>query len=210
MDISWLGHACIRVRAGGTFVVMDPAGRETGYDMGRPTADVVTISNPSPAHNNVRGLRGEPLVLDGPGEYEVQGVQFVAVATSLRAVEDGAKPGRNIAFVLESEELRVAHLGSLGARLTAEQKEQLGDIDVLIVPVAGEGALEPVEAARVCRELEPRVVIPMLYAPGDGNTAPAEFVRALGVEAEAPTARVTIQKRGLTEKTRLVILEPRA
>lgn len=218
MDISWLGHACVRVRAGGTFVVMDPVSREAGFDMGRPTADIVTISNADPAHGNVKGLRAEPLVLDGPGEYEVQGVQIVGATTRLKAPaeasdsapDEASPPGRNVVFVIEAEELRVAHLGALGTRLTAEQKEQIGDVDVLIVPVGGERGLDPAEAARVCRECEPRVVIPMMYAPGEGGAAPAEFVRALGVEAEPPTSRVTIQKRGLGEKMRLVVLEPRA
>lgn len=210
MDISWLGHACVRIRAGGTFVVMDPASRETGYDMGRPTADVVTVSHADAGHNNVKGLRGEPLVLTGPGEYEVKGVQFLGVATGLRPAEDGARPGLNVAFVVESEDLRVLHLGAIGTRLTAEQKEQLGDVDVLLVPLDGEGALDPAEAARMTRELEPRVVIPILFRPGEGGIAPAEFVRAIGVEAEAPTGRVTLQKRGLGEKLRLIVLEPRA
>jgi L-ascorbate metabolism protein UlaG (beta-lactamase superfamily) len=209
MDISWLGHACLRLRAGGTFVVMDPTSKETGYDMGRPTAEVVTVSHDDPGHSNVRGLRGEPLLLDGPGEYEVQGVQVLGVATGLRPTTEGARPGRNVAFLVEAEELRVAHLGGLGTRLTAEQAEQLGSIDVLVIPVGGDRVLDAAEAARIVRELEPKVVIPVHYAVEDG-AAPAEFVRALGIEAEPAVPRLTIQKRGLGEKTRLVILEPRA
>lgn len=210
MDISWLGHACVRVRAGGTFVVMDPTSRDTGYDMGRPTAEIVTVSHHDPAHDNVRGLRGEPLVLDGPGEYEVQGVQFLGVATGLRPRSEDEKPERNVVFVVEAEELRVAHLGALGTGLTADQKDQLGDIDVLLVPVGGEPALGPAEAGRLARELDPRVVIPILFAPGEGGAAPAEFVRAVGVEAEPVTPRVTLQKRSLGDKLRLVLLEPRS
>jgi L-ascorbate metabolism protein UlaG (beta-lactamase superfamily) len=209
MDISWLGHACVRLRAGGTFVVMDPTSRETGYDMGRPTAEVVTISHNDPGHNNVRGLRGEPMVLEGPGEYEVQGVQVLGVACSLSPAGKGEISGRNVAFVIEAEELRVAHLGGLGTRLTAEQAEQLGTVDVLIVPVGGEPVLDAGEAARLVRELEPRVVIPVHY-PTTEHATPADFVRALGIEAEPPVARLTLQRRGLGEKTRLVILEPRA
>ncbi len=210
MDISWLGHACVRVRAGGTFVVMDPTTREAGYDMGRPTAEIVTVSHRDPAHDNVKGLRGEPLVLEGPGEYEVQGVQFLGVATGLRPLSEGEKPERNVVFVVEAEELRVAHLGALGTRLTADQKDQLGDIDVLLVPVGGDPALDPAEAARLTRELEPRVVIPIMFVPGEGGAAPAEFVRAVGVDAEPVTTRVTLQKRSLGEKLRLVLLEPRS
>lgn len=210
MDISWLGHACLRLRAGGTFVVMDPTSKEAGYDMGRPTAEIVTVSHDDPGHNNVKGLRGEPLLLDGPGEYEVQGVQVLGIASALRPAAEGERGGRNVVFVVEAEELRLAHLGALGARLTAEQKDQLGSIDVLVIPVGGGLVLDATEAARIVRELEPKVVIPMYYTSSPDAPAPADFVRALGIEAEAPVARVTVQKRGLGEKTRLVILEPRA
>ncbi|MSP22604.1 MAG: Zn-dependent hydrolase [Dehalococcoidia bacterium] len=210
MDISWLGHACVRLRAGGTFVIMDPTSKEAGYDMGRPTADVVTVSHDDPGHNNVKGLRGEPLLLDGPGEYEVQGVQVLGIASALRPAAAGEHGGRNVVFVVEAEELRVAHLGALRALLTAEQKEQLGTIDVLIIPVSSDRVLDVADAARVVRGLEPKVVIPIYYAASAEAPAPVDFVRALGIEAEPPVARITLQKRGLSEKTRLVILEPRA
>ena len=39
---------------------MDPCGKETGYSMNRPTADIVTISHENAGHNNVSGVAGSP------------------------------------------------------------------------------------------------------------------------------------------------------
>lgn len=216
MDISWLGHACIRLRAAGATLIMDPASRETGYDMARPNADVVTVSHSDPAHSNRKGVRGEPLVLDGPGEYEVRGVHVLGVSSWLGAgpaVEggEGEEPARerNVIFVVEAEELRVAHLGGLTTRLTAEQREQVGDVDVLIVPVGGEPALAAPELTRLARELEAKVVIPMRYTPDEQGLPPADLVRAAAVEPERPGNRFTIQRRSVGETLRLVVLDPR-
>jgi len=207
VDISWLGHACIRVRTQQVNVIMDPVDKDAGFDMGRPTADIVTISNSSPSHSNLRGLRGEPLVLEGPGEYEVGGVQLWGHAAKLKAAE-GSIAERNTVFVVEAEELRVAHLGGLGTPLNAAQEEEIGSVDVLIVPIGGGEVLDAAQAARIVRELEPKIVIPMHYQPKQGEELEA-FVKAVGLEAPAPEARLTVQRRGLGDTVRLAILEPR-
>ncbi len=213
MDISWLGHACIRIRVQQTYVIMDPCDKQSGYDMGRPTADLVTVSNPHPHHSNVRGVRGDPLTVDGPGEYELKGVQVVGVATYLSPPEEGTPASRNTAFVVEAEELHLAHLGGLGAPLTAEQSEQLSAIDILVVPLTGSDAFDVGAAARTVRALEPSVVIPVHYptkGAGAGKDGPLQqFISGVGVEPEQAQARTTIQRRSLPETLRVVLLEPR-
>ena len=116
MDISWLGHACVRLRALQTTVIMDPCDRSTGIDIGRPTADMVTVSSPHPLHAHTRGVRGDFATIDGPGEYEVKGVHIIGVATFLEPPAEGVPAKRNTAYVVEAEELRVAHLGGSAQR----------------------------------------------------------------------------------------------
>ncbi len=213
MDISWLGHACIRVRTQQTTVIMDPVDRTAGFDMGRPAAEVITVSNPHPYHSNVRGVRGDPLTIEGPGEYESRGVQITGIATYLTAPAEGAKAARNTAFVIESEELRLAHLGGLGAPLTAEQSEQLSNIDILILPIGGGATIDAATAARTVRALEPSVVIPVHYpleGEGGGPDGPlARFVAAVGAAPQQAQPRVTLQRRSLTETLQVLLLEPR-
>ena len=213
MDISWLGHACIRIRAQQTYVIMDPCDKESGYDMGRPVADLVTVSNPDPHHSNVKGVRGEPLAVSGPGEYEVKGVQVTGVATFLSPPEDEIPTPRNTVFVVEAEELHLAHLGGIGAPLNTEQARELTGVDILIVPLGGPEGFGVNEAARTVRALEPSVVIPVLYptkGAGAGEDGPlAQFVSGVGVEPEAAEARVTLLRRGLPETLQMLLLEPR-
>ena len=209
MEITWLGHACVRIRTKQATVLMDPYERSGGLDMGRPTADIVTVSHPHPMHGHVAGVKGDPLVVDGPGEFEVQGVQILGVATSLRPDQTGEKGGRNVVYLLEAEGLHVAQLGAIGVQPTAEDAEPLSNADILILPI-GEGALDPEQAARTVRMLEPSIVIPTGYRT-DGAPDPRlqAFLAATGIEPEPPVAKLTVQGRTLGEAQRIVLLEAR-
>jgi L-ascorbate metabolism protein UlaG (beta-lactamase superfamily) len=210
VEITWLGHVCVRVRTKQATVLMDPYERSAGLDMGRPTADIVTISHDHPMHGHVPGVKGDPLVINGPGEYEVQGVQILGVATSLRPAEEGAKPERNIVYLIEAEGLHVVQLGGIGVQPTAEDAEPLSNVDILILPI-GEGTLEPEQAARTVRMLEPAIAIPVGYRP-DGMEHPRlkAFLAAVGVEPEPPVSKLSIQGRaGSGDTLRIVLLESR-
>ncbi|MYH40764.1 MAG: MBL fold metallo-hydrolase [Chloroflexi bacterium] len=217
MDITWLGHSAIRVRTRSAAVVMEPAARSEGVEMGRPAAAIVTVSHDHPAHAHAAGVRGDPVVLRRPGEYEIEGVQLLGVATRLGPVRSGgdaaprAAEGRNVVFVVEAEQLRLAHLGGMGIPPTHGEMEQLADINVLVIPVGGESALAASAAARMTRELDPRVVIPVCYVrDGSGQSAElSAYLTALGIDAEEPVSRLTIQRRGLGETTRVLLLESR-
>jgi L-ascorbate metabolism protein UlaG (beta-lactamase superfamily) len=76
----------------------------------------------------------------------------------------GVERGRNTVFVIHIDDMAFAHLGDLGHELTSAQIEDIGDIDVLFVPVGGNESLNASEAVAVIAQLEPRIVIPMHYA----------------------------------------------
>lgn len=209
MDITWLGHACVRIRTRQAAVVMDPADKTAGFDMGRPAADIVTVSRHHPHHDHVAGLRGQPVVLDGPGEYEIQGVQLYGLSSPLPAVEgEAAVP--NTAFLLEAEGLHVAHLGGGSVPPGAEDAEILTNADILIVAINGEEPIDTQLAARAVRDLEPAIVIPVSY-PGpqarEEGSALRAFLDATGLSAEDPEAKLSINRRQLGEDTRVVLLE---
>ncbi|MSQ31467.1 MAG: Zn-dependent hydrolase [Dehalococcoidia bacterium] len=214
MDITWLGHAATRIRTRAAAVVMDPYDRSIGGTMGRPDAHIITISHQDPMRNGVAGVAptdGAPMVLDGPGEYEIRGVLIEAVRASLRPVE-GASPEslRSVLWHFEAEDLRVAHLGGLGTQPTAAQLDLLSNVDIVIVPIGLADTLGPVEAAKAIRALEPTITIPVGYDPaGDGADLKA-FADALALKPEEPVLRFTIARRSASEERRLVILEARA
>ena len=213
MDINWLGHACVRIRTRQAAVVMDPADKSAGFDMGRPAADIVTVSRHHPHHDYAAGVRGQPIVIDGPGEYEIRGVQLFGLPSPLppgQAEQVEGAPARNTAFLLEAEGLHVAHLGGGCTPPSGEEAELLSNVDILIVAIDGDEAVEPEAAARTVRSLEPKIVIPVSY-PGpnghDKKSALGAFLEATGLTAGDPQRKLSIQARGLGEEQRVVLLQ---
>src|SRR5579884_184690 len=99
VDISWLGHACFRLRGRDVTIVTDPYGSDDwGYPALSTSANVVTISNTHPHHATLEGVGGQPKVLRGPGEFEIGGALIWGVRTAARANgAGGAVAGRNTA-----------------------------------------------------------------------------------------------------------------
>ena len=213
MEITWLGNACTRVRTRQAIVLMDPYQREAGLDMGRPTADIITVSHDDPRHGNVAWVRSSALVISAPGEYEVQGVQIIGVRSALRApagadAAEGAQPERSTVYLVEAEGLHVAHLGAVGRQPSAAEAELLSNADILVIAL-GEDGLTPDEAARTVRALEPTIIIPVGYSGAADDPVLKAFLTAAGIAVELPIARLSVQGRAATEAQRVVLLEPR-
>jgi len=209
MEITWLGRACFRIRAREATVVTDPPDKASGYSLGRPTADIVTVSHSDPSHSYVDGIAGQPRVIDGPGEFEVSGASIVGVST-FRGKEKTPESGRNIAFVIELEDLRIGHLGAIGHVPTSDQLEAMSDVDILLVPVGGGESLDAPPAAETVSLIEPRIVIPMNYK-NDIDRAkldPVErFLKEMGAQKAETHAKVTVTRSSLPEETQVVVVD---
>ncbi len=210
MEITWLGHACFRLKGKDSVVVMDPCPKSTGYNIGWQQADIVTVSHDHPDHSYVEGVAGAPRVLTGPGEYEIGGVPVIGIRT-YHDTKRGAERGRNTVFLAELDEVRVCHLGDLGHMPTEEQIEALSDIDVLLIPVGGHTTIDAETAAEVVSLLEPKLVVPMHYAT-DAAAASLDpldkFIKQMGVSA-APQPKLTLTKSSVPAETQVAVLEYR-
>lgn len=206
MEITWLGHACFRVRAKEATVVTDPCDRNSGYSISRPTADLVTISIDDPSHAWSGGVAGDPRVIAGPGEFEIAHTSVVGVNTW----RDREKTGRNVAFVIELEDMRIGHLGGIGAVPTSDQVEEMGSIDILMVPVGGGDAFDAPPAAETVSLLEPKLVIPMHYKT-DAEKAKLDpldrFVKEMGAKIAETHAKIAVTRNSLPEETQVMVLE---
>ena len=96
MDIAWIGHAAFRLRGRDAAVVLDPCPSSSGFRLGRPQADIVTVSNPAPEHSWVKGVGGDPKPLAAPGEFEIKNVLVTGVVTD---PPSESREDRNVAFV---------------------------------------------------------------------------------------------------------------
>ena len=211
MEIVWLGHACFRLRGREATIVTDPCPPSTGYGIGKPTADIVTVSHYHEDHSYLKAVAGTPTVIDGPGEYEVHGA-FITGVSTYHDRRQGAEQGANLAFVVEMEDLRVCHLGDLGHTPTPEQVEEMSGADVLLVPVGGQTTLDGPAAAEVVNLLEPRLVIPMHYkteATKDRLEPPDRFLKEMGAGALERQPKLTVTASSLPHETQVVLLDYR-
>ncbi len=215
IEIQWLGHACFRIKSREGIVVTDPYGREAGYKLGRPTAHVVTVSHDEPDHNNaaaVKGVRGDPVVITGPGEYEVGGIFILGIRT-YRDMRKGKLRGKNTVYILEFAEMTICHLGDLGHPLSDEELAEISKADVLMVPVGGKHSLTAAQAAEVIAQIEPRVIIPMHYGHPAGRIrldGLDPFFHEMGLKPPAPLEVLKIgpgDLPGEEEEAKIVVLQ---
>jgi L-ascorbate metabolism protein UlaG (beta-lactamase superfamily) len=216
MDITWYGLSCFRIREGGVTVICDPYDRSIGAGLPKLRADVVTVSHDRGGHNAVDRITGEPKILRGPGEYEVKGT-FVTGLTTYHRRQTGQAPERNVAYFFEFGDLTVGHLGDIGEVPAQSDIEELnlGDIDVLIVPVGGGATLDPTRAVEIIGMFEPRLVIPMHYRHAGlaenvmGRLEPVEkFLKEFGAVPPDAVETLKLAKSNLPEETQVVLLSP--
>ena len=218
-DIQYLGHSCFRLRGRDGIVLTDPFDRSVGFDIGRPTAHIVTVSHKHPDHANVAAVkpqREQLFVIDGPGDYEVGGILISGVRT-FHDTQKGAELGRNTVYIIHMDDVVFAHLGDLGHELTTQQLDEIGNVDVLFIPVGGGETIGPAEAVSVISQIEPRIVVPMHYAlPGQQSfstdLAPLDkFIHEIGLKDFTAEEKLTVTSASLPaegEQTRFVIMKP--
>lgn len=214
MEIVWHGLNCFRLSERGmAAVVTDPYDPSTGLTLPKPRADIVTLSCDDPTCGYVRGVRGPFRLLDTPGEYEIGGVFITAIATHGNGKKKGAAQSLNTIFHFDYDGLTVCHLGHLGRVPTQAQVEKLGTVDVLLVPVSGEGGLDPAAASEVISLLEPSIVIPMRYKT-PGVALPlgtlSRFLKQMGIEKAEPLDSLKVTRGSLPSETAITVLTPKS
>jgi L-ascorbate metabolism protein UlaG (beta-lactamase superfamily) len=186
MKITWFGQACFEIVTSDGFVLIcDPYHPAVGYPPHPRRADLVTISHGHHDHDWLGWVEGDPTVLSMPGDYLSCPVMAKGIS-SFHDGEGGAKRGSNTIFVLDIDGFRVCHLGDLGHLLTGEQRQAIGRIDVLMIPVGGFYTIDAVQAVEVARSLNPKLVLPMHYNTGVRETPLATvdaFSEAMGAES---------------------------
>ena len=208
-EIVWLGHACFRLKSKDATIITDPYDKSLGLGNPGQRADIVTISHDHPHHNAVSTVKGEPMVINGPGEFETRGV-FITGVWSFADDKGGKQLGRNTIYLYHLDDLMVCHLGALAHTLSPQQLEALGDVDVLLVPVGGNASLNAGKASEVISQLEPKIVIPMHYSTGRESLqmdSLDKFTKEMGLKEWTPQDKFSAKANDLGETTQVVILE---
>ena len=200
MEIEYKGGNCVVITYKKEEIVTDPKLSLIGLKDQGATAAVQLLTQ-----DRFTAPSGDDtVVIDGPGEYEVQNCSIRGIAAQPHTNPDGPKTATM--YRLDVEGVAVATLGHIAAKLTDEQIEAIGVIDVLIVAVGGFGyTLEPKQAVDVVRSIEPKIVIPVHYAEEGVSyevpQAPLEdFLKELGTPAEEPVTKLKLKDGLLPEK----------
>lgn len=213
MDIWYLGHSSYKLKGRTASVVTDPFDpKAVGINFPKTEADIVTVSHDHKDHNKADLVTGVKKVIDGPGEYEVNGVSIVGIG-AYHDEKKGELRGKNTIYIIEMDDLRLCHLGDLGSKLSEKKIEEMGGIDILFIPVGGEYTLNAQMAAQVARDIEPVLIIPMHYQQKGLKkdtfaklTDEKPFVNDMGLPV-LEEKRLNIKKTTLGEEQKIVIME---
>lgn len=210
MQIKFHGHSCLSVKNNIT-VVTDPYDDSTGLTLPGLKADVVTVSHNDPHNNNSSVIGEEPKIFNWPGEYETAGSHFKGIA-SFHNTRDDVEQKENTVFIFDLDGIRFCHLGALGTKLIPEQLDQIGDVDILFVPVGGKEGIDAKKAKEVVEQIEPRIIIPMAYhTEGSkcGFDAVDTFLKEMGSQLGEPIDTYTVKRSEMPDDaSKVVVIQP--
>jgi L-ascorbate metabolism protein UlaG (beta-lactamase superfamily) len=233
MTIQYLNHSSFLIKtkyAGNSQikVVIDPFDDSTGFKFKSTEADIVLVSHNHKDHANVAGIKGlephdlinddivaetdKPFIISTPGEFEIKGVHIKGIQ-SFHDGTQGKDRGPNIIYTIRNEGFSVCHLGDLGHMIDQKHVEEIGDVDVLLLPVGGVFTIGPETATEVISAIEPSIVIPMHYKTEKHSSEFAElstlqdFAKEYGQEDFTLKDILDVSK-SVEEGTKMVVLKP--
>lgn len=211
MIITWLGHSYFKIETKNKVIAIDPYSEEsTGLKPPRFKSDILLISHNHEDHNNKKTILGEPFILEGLGEVEIEGI-FIEGLSSFHDSSSGKYRGLNTIFNIYAEDLKICFLGDLGEKnLKEESLEKVSNTDILLIPIGGNYTIDAEEAVSLVNQIDPKIVIPMHYKiPGLKIKLETEekFVKAFSKKPEI-LDKLVIRKTQLPQETKIIILKP--
>lgn len=200
MIISYHGKAFIKVQQGDLTAAFNPPSKESKVKAARFGADLAMISLNHEDFNGAESVtyaNKTPFVVDGPGEYEIGG-NFVLGMSSA-----GPKELINTIYTFTIDNIRFCHLGAIVDAELKGVKEEIGEVDVLCVPIGDNDTLKPKDAFKLANSLEPSIIIPVLIG-GDENLK--TFLKEAGAGNVSPIDKLTLKRKDLDGKEGEVVV----
>lgn len=168
MKLQWLGHSAFKlIESTGTSVISDPFEASTvGYGMAYVNADAITSSVGKSDHNNFKGVKGNPTILNSVGSYDIKGI---AVDSFLSNHEENAT-SNSLIFKMRLDGVIVCHMGDVNIPCSLENIDELIPVNILLLPIGGgEHTIDAEQAKEYVDKIMPDIVIPMHYRTKDSE-----------------------------------------
>lgn len=175
MQLSYLGFDCLKLTTGGITILVHPLTKECGLPVSKNGAEIVI----TPMNADYDGGRGSSFIINSPGEYEVKGVFIYG---------HFLKKQKQTVYLIIADGVRLLFLGQLKNKdISVKDLDFFKLADVVVLPVGGNGVLTAQQAVDLISDIEPRIVVPIVYQIKGLKTeyAPVEtFIKAFGGKNE--------------------------
>lgn len=208
MEIQYFGANCVRISTKKASVIIDDNLADLGQKSVTKNGEIALFTG---AHGDSSPKTEEKIVIDKPGEYEVSDVSIRGIAARSHMDEEG-KNSATI-FKIVDDDIKAIVVGHIYPELDDDQLEAIGMVDVLILPVGGNGyTLDGIGALKVIRKIEPKIVIPTHFdEKGFAFPVPqqplAEVLKSLAMEPKETLPKLKVKPVELTDTTQLIVLE---
>ena len=207
MKISWYGLSSVRLRHKNKIVYIDPLGEKYGLKPRRLKADMVLLTAPSRLDYNVSPYEDEDnFLVKTPGEFESNEIYVIGNSTE--------KDPDNTVYFMKMGVFGVLHLGLLSdPEGIMKAIEKIREVDILFLPIGGNGVLSYEDANQVMNQIEPALTIPVFYQTDgvknvDDLHGESKFLEEAGVEEPRVEDELKVKKSKLDpDEPEIVLLK---
>ena len=206
MEAQFYGANCLVIGGRQVRVIVDDNLSDLGGKTFAQEGDVAIFTTAHPTREVPAKI-----IIDQPGEYEVSGISIYGIAARAHIDEEGEQSMTMYKLMLE--DMNVLIVGHAYPELNDDQLEAIGMIDVMFVPVGGNGyTLDGVGALKLIKKIEPKVVVPTHYEDPKLNypvpQQPLEqALKALAMEPKEALPKLKLKRAELADLTQLIVLD---
>ena len=210
MIITYDGVESVKVSHGDLTIAINPISKESKFKLANFGSDIVLITANHPDFNGVETATRqgkEPIVIKGPGEYEVCGMFVRGFASK---TVHGGQERINTVYTFELDGIKVGFFGAISDKeLDSSAKAEIGDLDVVFVPIGGDDVLGGEDSYKIAIKREPKIIIPIHFGSVGQKDALTKFLKEADSSGLKPVDKLTLKRKDLLNKTgEVVVLNP--
>jgi L-ascorbate metabolism protein UlaG (beta-lactamase superfamily) len=215
MKITYYGHSAFNIATEkGTRIIIDPyeSGAFNGalsYGKINDEADIVITSHSHADHSYTKNIKGKFILISKQEIYEIKDVKIKTIST-YHDNSGGKERGHNLISVINAENIVLAHLGDLGHSLDYGTLQEMGKVDILLIPIGGSFTIDAALAVKVMNDIKPDITIPMHYKTAKCTfpIVPVEdFTKGQSNVHVFKESAIVIKKETLPREREIIVLQ---